>query len=117
MNKMERPMMTIVRFGAEDVIATSSRVISGNYSALGSELQEYANKGGYVDDCDYILYDNDDLYNVIFNNNRVTTTYRFANPGTDSGTDQFNYAWYNETSGNWVTDNKTYGYYNGNLPK
>ena len=102
MNKMERPVMTVVRFGAEDVIATSSVARGGKFAAFGSEIKQFNEAGKTVTNYEFVGDDLEIMFaiNISQDGNSVDVT--------DDSIVYATYAWYRTDSGwGWTTENRS----------
>ena len=108
MNKMENPKMTVVKFGAEDVIATSS------YSVLGSEIKQYADKnsisiGSYTDNGLYQMY--------ISGGDLTSGTYSFGTTAYTKEEAPYVYAWFEDGENEWTSEGELPNWYPSDLPQ
>ena len=109
MSKMARPMMKVVKFGAEDVIATSGAA-RGTFVALGTEIREFENKNASGVDGTYA--NTDALYMIDINGDG---DYVYVQLAGDTGDP---YAWYNKSnSWGWTTEGRPASFYGVDLPK
>ena len=118
MNKMERPMMTVVRFGAEDVIATSTQaygVLGERFVALGSEINQFEK---LTDNVSGPYTNSDNLYVVEIDPLGEGVQVQGEEYTSESS---YAYAWYSTTNGyGWTTEGRTpeaYGNVPGDLPR
>ena len=93
MNKMENPKMTVVKFGAEDVIATSS------YSVLGSEIKQYQDKNALS----IGSFNDDKLYEMNVTGGWTAGTYSFETTEYDQYDAPYAYAWFKEGKNVWTS--------------
>lgn len=95
---MKKPEMKVVRFAAEDVIATSAPVPYRYYTTIGHELhQEGTMEWGNSEYYHFYIYDNhSDM--PLYDGERGP------------------YAWYEQGTGTWQSDEKYVYEYGGKLP-
>lgn len=96
MKNMEKPRLEVVRFGAEDVIATSGTpavfsAANGNYFTIGSE---YRDSGATVTNTNSNKY-----YSIAIENGTASSRGKAAEDAPTSGNYTI-YAWYHE---GWYT--------------
>ena len=105
MNKMENPKMTVVKFGVEDVIATSS------YSVLGKEIKQFSSA------IDTSLYSDDGLYEMNVTGPLSNGAYTFGTTEYNKNDAPYVYAWYEDTTYAWTSENKLPKNYSSDLPE
>lgn len=97
---MKNPEMKVVRFAAEDVIATSTPSLYQYYTAFGKELKQ---EGSFDPANEYLMY-----HFYIYENHSDIPIIEGENG---------RYAWYEQSTGTWNTDNMyPYEYEGGLLP-
>ena len=99
---MKNPEMKVIRFAAEDVIATSAPAAYRHYTTIGHELHqegtmEWGNPEYY-----------NDLYHFYIYDNQSESPYYEGERGP--------YAWYEQGTGTWKSEEKFVSEYAGKLP-
>lgn len=99
---MEKAKMQVVRFNAEDVIATSALASGSKYWTSHTEWSQYTGEPAAASGVQKFLWDGSQAIG-----------YTFIEGETNG--DGY-YAWYNNAEGTWGTDHQEFDYYGGNYP-
>lgn len=115
---MKKPEIEVVRFGAEDVIATSGygqALVDGNqYFTRGTEAIQAGVSGFHSRNGNFYIVSGDNYYSFMKTNGKINSWAPYTY-NQNANNDYF-YAWYNNANTNerWGTDQLKYSDYKNN---